>query len=147
MMFSQEQMEQWEDRCLTLDGQGESEAYFPLWGIVDVDEYLQKSDAARNAREQARGNAEHDTAESSEGHACGGNAVAADAIAELPVSTKGVRIAWGALFWLKRVIAALLVFAVGSLLVTMALNPTLTFFEAAEMLFGGVIELMERARG
>ena len=45
MMFSQEQMEEWEARAVPLDESGESEAYFPLWGIVDVGDYLQKSDA------------------------------------------------------------------------------------------------------
>ena len=53
MMFSQEQMEELEARAVPLDERGESEAYFPLWGIVDVDDYLQKSDASRAERQQA----------------------------------------------------------------------------------------------
>ena len=54
MMFSQEQMEEWEARAVPLDERGESEAYFPLWGIVDVDDYLQKSDASRAERQHWR---------------------------------------------------------------------------------------------
>ena len=101
-MFSQEQMEEWEARAVPLDERGESEAYFPLWGIVDVDDYLQKSDASRAERQQAAAledagaEAEAGTsdacAEDAVGAAAGGAAAAAG-VAVRP--SAGARVAWG----------------------------------------------------
>ncbi len=153
MMFSQEQMEEWEARAVPLDERGESEAYFPLWGIVDVDDYLQKSDASRAERQQAAAlkdagaEAANDCGEgaSAEGGS-GAAAVGAGGAAAVRPSA-GARVAWGAWFWVKRVGIALVVCVVGSMLVTMALNPAMTFFDAANALFGGVASLIEKVFG
>ena len=156
MMFSQEQMEEWEARAVPLDERGVSEAYFPLWGIVDVDDYLQKSDASRAERQRvaalAGTGAEDEVgasdacAEDAVGAAAGGAAAAAGVAAAVRPST-GARVAWGAWFWVKRVVIALVVCVVGSMLVTMALNPAMTFFDAANALFGGVASLIEKLLG
>lgn len=152
MMFSQEQMEEWEARAVPLDERGESEAYFPLWGIVDVDDYLQKSDAAR---------AERQWVAALEGTGAEGEVGASDACAESAVGagvvgaggaaavrpSAGARVAWGAWFWVKRVAIALVVCVVGSMLATMALNPAMTFFDAANALFGGIAGLIEKVLG
>ena len=143
-MFSQEQMEEWEARAVPLDERGESEAYFPLWGIVDVDDYLQKSDASRAERQRAA---------APEGAGAEGEVGASDACAEGAVGvaavrpSAGARVAWGAWFWVKRVVIALVVCVVGSMLVTMALNPAMTFFDAANALFGGIAGLIEKVLG
>ena len=152
-MFSQEQMEEWEARAVPLDERGESEAYFPLWGIVDVDDYLQKSDASRAERQQAA--ALEDTGAeaevgASDAHAegavgAGGVGVGGAAAAARP--SAGARVAWGAWFWVKHVVIALMVCVVGSMLVTMALNPAMTFFDAANALFGGITGLVEKVLG
>ncbi len=156
MMFSQEQMEEWEARAVPLDERGESEAYFPLWGIVDVDDYLQKSDASRAEQQRAvalKGAGAEDEirasdacAESAAGAAAGGAAAAAGVAAAARPSA-GARVAWGAWFWVKRVVIALVVCVVGSMLVTMALNPAMTFFDAANALFGGITGLIEKVLG
>ena len=156
MMFSQEQMEEWEARAVPLDERGESEAYFPLWGIVDVDDYLQKSDASRAEQQRAvalKGAGAEDEirasdacAESAAGAAAGGAAAAASVAAAARPSA-GARGAWGAWFWVKRVVIALVVCVVGSMLVTMALNPAMTFFDAANALFGGITGLIEKVLG
>lgn len=156
MMFSQEQMEEWEARAVPLDERGESEAYFPLWGIVDVDDYLQKSDASRAEQQRAvalKGAGAEDEirasdacAESAAGVAAGGAAAAAGVAAAARPSA-GARVAWGAWFWVKRVVIALVVCVVGSMLVTMALNPAMTFFDAANALFGGITGLVEKVLG
>lgn len=153
MMFSQEQMEEWEAHAVPLDERGESEAYFPLWGIVDVDDYLQKSDAARAERQRAMAlkcaGAEGEVGASdacAEGIA-GAAAVGAGGAAAVVRPSAGARIAWGAWFWSKRVVIALVVCVVGSMLVTMALNPAMTFFDAANALFGGVASLIEKVLG
>lgn len=156
MMFSQEQMEEWEARAVPLDERGESEAYFPLWGIVDVDDYLQKSDASRAERQQAAAledagaeaevGASDACAEGAVGAAAGGAAAAAGVAAAVRLSA-GARVAWGAWFWVKRVVIALVVCVVGSMLVTMALNPAMTFFDAANALFGGIAGLIEKVLG
>ena len=156
MMFSQEQMEEWEARAVPLDERGESEAYFPLWGIVDVDDYLQKSDASRAEQQRAvalKGAGAEDEirasdacAESAAGVAAGGAAAAAGVAAAARPSA-GARVAWGAWFWVKRVVIALVVCVVGSMLVTMALNPAMTFFDAANALFGGITGLIEKVLG
>ena len=156
MMFSQEQMEEWEARAVPLDERGESEAYFPLWGIVDVDDYLQKSDASRAEQQRAvalKGAGAEDEirasdacAESAAGAAAGGAAAAAGVAAAARPSA-GARVAWGAWFWVKRVVIALVVCVVGSMLVTMALNPAMTFFDAANALFGGITGLVEKVLG
>ncbi len=155
-MFSQEQMEEWEARAVPLDERGESEAYFPLWGIVDVDDYLQKSDASRAEQQRAvalKGAGAEDEirasdacAESAAGVAAGGAAAAAGVAAAARPSA-GARVAWGAWFWVKRVVIALVVCVVGSMLVTMALNPAMTFFDAANALFGGITGLVEKVLG
>ena len=155
-MFSQEQMEEWEARAVPLDERGESEAYFPLWGIVDVDDYLQKSDASRAEQQRAvalKGAGAEDEirasdacAESAAGAAAGGAAAAAGVAAAARPSA-GARVAWGAWFWVKRVVIALVVCVVGSMLVTMALNPAMTFFDAANALFGGITGLIEKVLG
>ena len=155
-MFSQEQMEEWEARAVPLDERGESEAYFPLWGIVDVDDYLQKSDASRAEQQRAvalKGAGAEDEirasdacAESAAGAAAGGAAAAAGVAAAARPSA-GARVAWGAWFWVKRVVIALVVCVVGSMLVTMALNPAMTFFDAANALFGGITGLVEKVLG
>lgn len=144
MMFSQEQMEEWEARAVPLDESGESEAYFPLWGIVDVDDYLQKSDASRAERQQAAA-LEDASAEAEVGvsDACAEGAVGAAAVRP----SAGARVAWGAWFWVKRVGIALVVCVVGSMLVTMALNPAMTFFDAANALFGGIAGSIEKVLG
>ena len=143
-MFSQEQMEEWEARAVPLDESGESEAYFPLWGIVDVDDYLQKSDASRAERQQAAA-LEDASAEAEVGvsDACAEGAVGAAAVRP----SAGARVAWGAWFWVKRVGIALVVCVVGSMLVTMALNPAMTFFDAANALFGGIAGSIEKVLG
>ena len=156
MMFSQEQMEEWEARAVPLDERGESEAYFPLWGIVDVDDYLQKSDASRAEQQRAvalKGAGAEDEirasdacAESAAGVAAGGAAAAAGVAAAARPSA-GARVAWGAWFWVKRVVIALVVCVVGSMLVTMALNPAMTFFDAANALFGGITGWIEQVLG
>ena len=155
-MFSQEQMEEWEARAVPLDERGESEAYFPLWGIVDVDDYLQKSDASRAEQQRAvalKGAGAEDEirasdacAESAAGVAAGGAAAAAGVAAAARPSA-GARVAWGAWFWVKRVVIALVVCVAGSMLVTMALNPAMTFFDAANALFGGITGLVEKVLG
>ena len=151
MMFSQEQMEEWEARAVPLDERGESEAYFPLWGIVDVDDYLQKSDASRAERQQAvalEGAGAEDEAGASD--ACAEDAVGAAAGGAAAAAVRpsaGARVAWGAWFWVKRVVIALVVCVVGSMLVTMALNPAMTFFDAANALFGGIAGLIEKVLG
>ena len=63
------------------------------------------------------------------------------------VHSAGKRVAWGAWFWVKRVIVVLLVCAVGSLLVTMVMNPTLAFFDAADLLLGRAADLIGRING
>ena len=144
MMFSQEQMEEWEARAVPLDERGESEAYFPLWGIVDVDDYLQKSDAARAERQRVA---------ALEGVGAEDEVGASDACVEDAAGVAAVRpsagalVAWGAWFWVKRVVIALVVCVVGSMLVTMALNPAMTFFDAANALFGGIAGLIEKVLG
>ncbi len=154
MMFSQEQMEEWEARAVPLDKRGESEAYFPLWGIVDVDDYLQKSDASRAERQQAAAlkdagaEAEAGTSDARVEDAVGVAAVRPSAGARVAVRpSAGARVAWGAWFWVKRVVIALVVCVVGSMLVTMALNPAMTFFDAANALFGGIASLIEKVLG
>lgn len=153
MMFSQEQMEEWEERAVPLDERGESEAYFPLWGIVDVDDYLQKSDASRAERQRVAAlegaGAEGEIGASdacAEGAAGAGVVGAGGAVAAVRPSA-GARVAWGAWFWVKRVAIALVVCVVGSMLVTMALNPAMTFFDAASALFGGIASLIEKVFG
>ena len=154
MMFSQEQMEEWEARAVPLDERGESEAYFPLWGIVDVDDYLQKSDAARAERQRvaalegAGAEAANDCGEgaSAEGGS-GAAAVGTGGAAAAVRPSAGARVAWGAWFWARRVAIALVVCVVGSMLVTMALNPAMTFFDAANALFGGIASLIEKVLG
>ena len=151
-MFSQEQMEEWEARAVPLDERGESEAYFPLWGIVDVDDYLQKSDASRAERQRvaalecAGAEAEAGTSDARAEDAVGAAAGGAGAAAAVRPST-GARVAWGVWFWVKRVVIALVVCVVGSMLVTMALNPAMTFFDAANALFGGITGLIEKVLG
>ena len=152
MMFSQEQMEEWEARAVPFDERGESEAYFPLWGIVDVDDYLQKSDAARAERQRAMAlecaGAEGEVGASDacvEGAAGAGVVGAGGAAAVRP--SAGARVAWGAWFWVRRVAIALVVCVVGSMLVTMALNPAMTFFDAANALFGGIAGSIEKVLG
>ena len=156
MMFSQEQMEEWEACAVPLDERGESEAYFPLWGIVDVDDYLQKSDASRaewqrvaaleGAGAKDEVGASDARVEDAAGAAAGGAAAAAGVAAAARPSA-GARVAWGAWFWVKRVVIALVVCVVGSMLVTMALNPAMTFFDAANALFGGITGLIEKVLG
>lgn len=154
MMFSQEQMEEWEARTVLLDECGESEAYFPLWGIVDVDDYLQKSDASRAERQRVA-TLEGPGAEAEVGasDACAEgvtNAQAACSAAGVAAAVRpsaGARVAWGAWFWVKRVVIVLVVCVIGSMLVTMALNPAMTFFDAANALFGGIAGLIEKVLG
>ena len=150
MMFSQEQMEEWEARAVPLDERGESEAYFPLWGIVDVDDYLQKSDASCAERQRVAALEGADAeAEAGTSDACAEDAVgaAAASVAAAVRPSAGARVAWGAWFWVKRVVIALVVCVVGSMLVTMALNPAMTFFDAANALFGGIAGLIEKVLG
>ena len=119
-----------------------------------MDDYLQKSDASRAERQQAAAledagaEAEAGTsdacAEDAVGAAAGGAASAAG-VAVRP--SAGARVAWGAWFWVKRVVIALVVCVVGSMLVTMALNPAMTFFDAANALFGGIAGLIEKVLG
>ena len=129
-MFSQEQMEEWEACAVPLDERGESEAYFPLWGIVDVDDYLQKSDASR-AEWQRVAALEGAGAKDEVGASDARVEAAAAGVAAAARPSAGARVAWGAWFWVKRVVIALVVCVVGSMLVTMALNPAMTFFDAA----------------
>lgn len=192
-MFSAEQLEQREMQEVALDNEGVSEAYFPLWGILNVDGYLQKSDAfrlkaVRLAEEEARAEEMRCAAEEEAraeaaagsgdavvggsgaaigGEGCarmlrgprsasatnsfevaagagdGGASVGARASADADTTVApAARVAWGAWFWVKRVVVALVVCVVGSLLVTMALNPSMTFFDAAQTLFEGVSGLI-----
>ena len=85
-------------------------------------------------------------AEDAVGAAAGGTAAAASVAAAVRPSA-GARVAWGAWFWVKRVVIALVVCVVGSMLVTMALNPAMTFFDAANALFGGIAGLIEKVLG
>ena len=167
MMFASGQLEQRESQLIALDDQGASEAYFPLWGISNVDEYLQSSNDLRATAEApkdlAKEPAEVSTAgsqgeapaeaqgEADQGESTGqgssfaehtrGAASYGEDRSDVRFSA-GIRVAWGAWFWVKRVVLFLLVFAVGSLLVTMALNPSMTFVEAANALFEGVIDFL-----
>ena len=158
MMFSQEQMEEWEARAVPLDECGESEAYFPLWGIVDVDDYLQKSDASRAERQRVAAlegagakdevGASDARVEDAVGVAAGAKvACSAAGVAAAVRLSAGARVAWCAWFWVKRVVIALVVCVAGSMLVTMALNPAMTFFDAANALFGGITGLIEKVLG
>lgn len=55
-LISQQAMEQWEMRAVSLDSEGVSEAYFPLWGRMNAEEYLARSNKARaEALERERG--------------------------------------------------------------------------------------------
>ena len=79
--------------------------------------------------------------------AAAGGAAAAAGVAAAARPSAGARVAWGAWFWVKRVVIALVVCVVGSMLVTMALNPAMTFFDAANALFGGITGLVEKVLG
>ena len=57
------------------------------------------------------------------------------------------RHAWGAFYLLRTVILVLVVFAVGSLLLTMLLNPGMTFDEAVRLLLSRAGDVVERMRG
>ena len=57
-MMQREQLVQWECEAVALDEDGVSEAYFPLWGIADVEGYLAQSDRVRRAKAEAREAAE-----------------------------------------------------------------------------------------
>ena len=166
MMFASGQLEQRESQSIALDDQGVSESYFPLWGISNVDEYLQSSNDLRAVAEaakdlakepaeaqgempaEAQGEAqgEADQGESTgQGSSFAEHARDAASYGEDRTDARfsaGMRVAWGVWFWVKRVALFLLVFAVGSLLVTMALNPSMTFVEAANALFEGVIDFL-----
>ena len=54
---------------------------------------------------------------------------------------------WGAIYLLRTVLLVLVVFTVGSLLLTMLLNPGLTFDEAVRLLLSRVGDVVERMRG
>ena len=138
-------LERWELDAVELDDEGVSEAYFPLWGLTDTDEYLRESDKFRN--EQMRLNLEPAPADdcgSAENEGCLGNRSGVPESASASQPSSGVRVAWGLWFWLKRAVVVVLVCLVGSLLVTMAMNPEMTFFDAADLLFGRFANLFGR---
>ena len=141
-MFQREYLERWEADAVSLDEEGFSEDYFPLWGVADTDDYLRSSNKLRQELAQA---AEAEAAEEAAALAEVDSAVAQ--LQEGKVPSAGKRVAWGAWFWVKRVIVVLLVCAVGSLLVTMVMNPTLAFFDAADLLLGRAADLIGRING
>ena len=153
-MFSWEHMQEWEARTVSLNDQGESEAYFPLWGIVDVDDYLQKSSGEHSERASSApvscaaaasalsaSSAQDQCSELCAGETPANNSFAATDITPLPLTgcpSKRARITWGVFFWVQRVVVTVLICLVGSLLITMAMNPSITFFQAIEVLFQGI---------
>ena len=69
-----------------------------------------------------------------------------------PAETAGIvsaprRHAWGFFYLLRTVIVILVVFLVGSLVLTMLLNPSLTFDDAVRLLLERAADLVERIRG
>lgn len=140
-MFQREYLERWEASAVELDEEGFSEDYFPLWGVADADEYLRSSNSLRQEMAQAaQAEAEAEATVAADEHAA-----AQSEEGQLP--SAGKRVAWGAWFWVKRVVIVLLVCVVGSLLVTMVMNPTLAFFDAADLLFGRAADLIGRING
>lgn len=143
-MMQREQLVQWECEAVALDEDGVSEAYFPLWGIADVEGYLAQSDRVRRAKAEAREAAEAEQ-RAEEEMAAAAEALA-HAVAEEEATSAGeeteatpgssgvaTRVAWGAWYWAKRVMALLIVCLVGSVLATMIMNPGLTFAETVEL--------------
>ena len=182
MIFSPEYMEQWEREVFSLDARGvridnapceESEVYFPLWGIVDVDNYVQRSNRARDQApacdaQDGLNNTESggSSAVASLGKpavqgvsavpskvqeqcetACseGNNRVQKQDERAYDIPSRKARIAWGVLYWIKRVVIVLVVSVVASLLITMALNPSLTFFDAAHVLLGSIFAFFNQS--
>ncbi len=136
-MFQRGYLEEREAELVSLDADGVSEAYFPLWGVADTDEYLRRSNQIRVGLAAPEGAEE----EAVEGEAAevslGDKALTLGAVA-----SPRLRVAWGAWFWLKRVVIVLIVCAAGSLLVTMVMNPALTFVEAADLLLERAVALV-----
>lgn len=151
----------------------ESEAYFPLWGIVDVDNYLQRSNRARDqaqahnaqdgfgdaassgscgvapgkaAVQGAAASASYTAGPQHEATFCeGNNRTQEQGVQAYVVPSRKARIAWGVLYWVKRVVIVLVVSVVASLFITMALNPSLTFFDAAHVLLESVTSFLNQS--
>ena len=149
-------LERWESAEIELDGNGESEAYFPIWGYADPDLYLARSDRLRaELAAQANEAVAEEAARSAQAEELLSAEAAALAMpiptsmpAEVPATVPAVtRVAWGAWYGAKRVLLVVLVCAVGSLLVTMAMNPDMTFFDVIGLFASKASDLIARISG
>lgn len=137
-MLEREFLLAWEREAVELDEKGESEAYFPTWGYMDTDAYLAESNRYREEHATVLPDAEAEPNEA----ACEAPPIeqpSAVALVEEPaqsaVTPVATRVAWGAFYWIKRVVVLVALCLVGSIVATMVMNPGLTF-EGVVSLFG-----------
>ena len=142
-MFGAEMLTRWEAESVALDEQGVSEAYFPLWGCVDVEEYLERSDAYRQQLARAEADGEEEAAEGEKAiEEDGPRRGAPSSAAEAPVSPSAARrFTWGVLFGARRVALIVLLCLVGTLILTLLLTPGLTLSGAIELFTSKAQEL------
>ena len=156
-MFTRDFLTRWEGSTVELDDSGVSEAYFPVWGITDVDGYLAQSNRYRAALKAQQMTESEAVAQSESSASSPSDAPLADAsnTAELsaplasdhmqqpagaaspePAVTVPVykRVAWGGFYWIKRVIIILLICLIGTVVMTMIMNPGFTFSETLGLL-------------